>query len=146
MTTGIIMAMDIGDVRTGIAVTDALQIIASPLRTVPMKAKAKEDAAALAAVVEEIGPAAIVAGYPLNQAGEPGPQAKKVEAVVEALKARISVPVHLLDERFTTAEAHKHLHRAGVSSRKQRASVDQVAAVLILETWLQRERNRGAQG
>lgn len=139
------MAMDIGDVRTGVAVTDPLQIIASPLRTVPMKGKLEADADALAAVVAEVGPTEIVLGIPLNQQGQPGPQAKKVTAMADALKARVQVPVHMLDERFTTAEATRQLRGAGVSSKKQRASVDQVAAVIILETWLQKERNRASR-
>lgn len=140
------MALDIGEARTGVAVTDALQIMASPLRTLPMKGKVEQDADAIAAVITEIGPSAIVVGLPLNQHGERGPQARKVEAMVEALRARIGVPMHLQDERFTTAEASRHLQRAGVKAKGQRASIDQVSAVLMLETYLQRERNRGTQG
>ena len=138
------MALDIGDVRTGVAVTDPLQIIASPLRTVPMKGALQVDADALAAVITEVAPAAIVVGHPLNQQGQPGPQAKKVGVMVDALRKKTDVPMHLLDERFTSAEATRVLQRSGVKAKKQRANIDQVAAVLILETWLQRERNRAA--
>ncbi len=145
MIPGTLMALDVGDVRTGVAVTDALQIVATPLRTVAMKGNLAADAAALTAVVEEIGPVTIVVGMPLNQHGQPGPQAEKVSAMIEALRARTNTPIALVDERFSTAEAHRHLRTANVKGKKQKATVDQLAAVLMLETYMQRERNRAAQ-
>ena len=144
MIPGVVMGLDVGDVRTGVAVTDALQIMVSPLRTVGMTGKLPADADALAAVVREIEPIALVLGLPLNQHGQPGPQAAKVQGMADALRARVTVPIHMVDERFSTAEAHRHLRNANVKGKKQKATVDQVAAGLILETYMQRERNRAA--
>ena len=145
MIPGALLALDVGDVRTGVAVSDALQIMASPYQTVPMKGHIETDAAALARIIEEVGPVTIVVGMPLNQHGEPGPQAGKVTAMVEALRKRVTPPIELVDERFSTAEAHRHLRAAQVKGKKQKANVDQVAAALILETYMQREKNRGAR-
>jgi len=138
------MAFDIGDVRTGIAVTDAMQIITSPLRTVTMTGNLAKDAGELVKVIEEHGPVTVVVGLPLNQHGQPGPQAAKVSAMVDALRARTTVPFVTLDERFSTAEAQRYLRAANVKGKKQRATIDQVSAVIILETYQQRERNRAA--
>jgi putative Holliday junction resolvase len=144
MIPGSLMAFDIGDVRTGVAVTDAMQIITSPLRTITMSGNLAKDAAELVKVIDEIGPVTVVAGIPLNQHGEPGPQAAKVSAMLDAMRARTSVPIVTIDERFSTAEAQRYLRAANVKGKKQRATIDQVSAVLILETYQQRERNRVA--
>jgi len=144
MILGSLMAFDIGDVRTGIAVTDAMQIITSPLRTVTMTGNLAKDAGELVKVIEEHGPVTVVVGLPLNQHGQPGPQAAKVSAMVDALRARTTVPFVTLDERFSTAEAQRYLRAANVKGKKQRATIDQVSAVIILETYQQRERNRAA--
>ncbi len=144
MIPGALMAFDIGDVRTGVAVTDAMRIVTSPLRTITMCGNLVKDAAELVKVIDEIGPVTVVAGLPLNQHGQPGPQAEKVTAMVQALRARTTVPIETVDERFSTAEAQRYLRAANVKGKKQRATIDQVSAVLILETYQQRERNRAA--
>ena len=138
------MGLDIGEVRTGVAVTDPLRIVATPLVTLAMVGKPQPDAQTIARVVAEIGPTVIVAGTPLNQHGEPGPQARKVDAVLAELRKLTTIPVVTVDERFSSAEAQRHLRAGNVKAKKQRGAVDQLAAVILLESYLRREQNRGA--
>ena len=98
---GRIMALDIGDVRTGVAVTDPLRIIASP-HSVVEEPTPEAAVAAIRTLVEELAPVRIVAGVPLDREGKRGPQAEKTLAMVERLRAAVDVEIVLQDERFTT--------------------------------------------
>lgn len=138
------MGLDIGEVRTGVAVCDPLWIVASPLTTLAMTGKPRADAQTIAALAQEIAPERVVAGIPLDQHGAPGPQARKVAAVVEELRGLLSVPVETLDERFSTAEAQRRLRQDQVTAKNQKRTIDQISAVILLETYMRREQNRGA--
>ena len=135
---GRIMGLDVGDVRTGVALSDPMQMIASPKLVLPVKDHAT-DIAALLKLAQEEEVTRIVAGVPLNQAGEPGPQANKVLAFVAALRAATPLPVDTVDERFSTAGAQKALILAGARRDKRKQVVDKVAAAQILQVYLDRQ-------
>ncbi len=151
-TAGRIMGWDVGEARTGVALSDPMQLLASPSETLAVSGDARADAQAVAACAATHEAVGIVVGLPLNQHGEPGPQAQKVLAFIEALRAATAVPLETIDERFTTTMAQRTLQaggpRGGTKRAKQRkAQVDQLAAAQILQTWLDRraaERRRGA--
>ncbi len=132
------MGLDVGEVRTGIAMTDPLQMLASPHSTLAVKNPAA-DAAAIAALVGEEAVVGIVAGVPLNREGQPGPQAEKVLAFLEVLRGQVAVDVVTQDERFSTVAADRSMREAGVKGKKRRQQVDKIAATHILQAWLDRQ-------
>ncbi len=134
------MGLDVGDRRIGGAVSDALGLTAQPLLTLHRKSR-REDLRSLLRLLRRHGCAAIVAGNPLYMSGDLSPQAVKAQAFAQALGQASGLPVHLWDERLTTTEAHRHLHAAGRAGADHRAVVDQVAAVLILEGFLEARRS-----
>lgn len=142
---GRVMGLDVGAVRTGIAMTDPLQMLVSPYDTLPVVSQ-EADAKKLAQLVSEEGVIRIVVGLPLNQHGERGPQAEKVLRFVKALEARVSVPVVLQDERFSTVAATRSLQAAGVKGKKRKGLVDQLAATHILQTHLDRTKAQSRHG
>jgi putative Holliday junction resolvase len=142
---GRFLGLDVGEARTGIAVSDPLGILASPLKTLQVKSLG-EDAAAIARIAKEQEAIRIVVGLPLNKEGGIGPQAKKVLAFVEALRAATPVEVVTIDERFSTAAAHRALDETGVRSKKRKGVIDQAAAQQILQLYLDRERTRRGRG
>ncbi len=142
---GRILALDVGEVRTGVAVSDPLGILASPLTTIQVKSMG-DDAAAIARIAKEQEAIRIVVGLPLNKEGGIGSQAEKVLAFVEALRAATPVDVVTIDERFSTAAAHRALHESGVGSKKHRSMIDKAAAQQILQLYLDRESARRGRG
>jgi len=130
-----IMAIDYGDARTGVAVSDALGMIAGETFVI-----AQWDAAALsktiAAEAKKRGVETLVLGLPKNMDGTEGPRAEKARALAELLKADGAPAVILWDERRTTIDAHRILRENGKKEKKHRATVDAVAAALILEGYL----------
>ena len=133
------MALDVGKVRIGVALTDGLGYTAQPLLTVWRKGRG-EDLRSLARLVKKHGVIRIVVGRPLHLSGEAMPWGRKVEQFAEALRARVGVPVDLWDERLSTVAAHEILDEQGVGTDRKRV-IDQVAAAVILDGWMQaRER------
>ena len=130
-----IMAVDYGDRRTGVAVSDLTGSIAGEAFVI---AEWDGDALAekLAAEAGERGVELIVLGHPLNMDGTPGERAAKSEALCEKLKEKTGLPCVLRDERRTTVDAHRILHANGKKEKKHRKNVDAVAATLILEGYL----------
>lgn len=130
-----IMAIDYGDARTGIAVSDALGMIAGETFVIT-----QWDPAALSkTIVQEAanrGVETLVLGLPKNMDGSEGPRAEKARAFAEMLKADGAPPIVLWDERRTTVDAHRILHANGKKEKKHRQNVDAVAAALILEGYL----------
>ncbi len=130
-----IMAIDYGDARTGIAVSDALGMIAGETFVI-----SEWDAQALARTIaaeagrREVG--TLVLGLPRNMDGTEGPRAEKARALAELLRQEGAPPVVLWDERRTTVDAHRILRENGKKEKKHRATVDAVAAALILEGYL----------
>lgn len=143
LRTGVRLAVDVGAVRIGVARCDPHGILATPVRTVDRRGPG-EGLTELAALVREHEPIEVIVGLPRSLHGGEGSAAEGVRAYSERLSAAIHpVPVRLVDERLTTVSAHQALHAAGRDSRKHRSVVDQVAAVMILQTALDNERNSG---
>lgn len=134
---GRIMALDIGEVRIGVAVSDPMQIIASPHSVVKEPSRAAA-IAALKRLVGQLEPVLIVAGIPLDAHGGEGPQARKTRTFIELLRAELSVEIVTQDERFSTVEATRNLIAADMRREKRRGVVDKVAATHILQGYLDR--------
>jgi len=132
------MGLDIGKVRIGVAVSDPLGLTAQPLETIKVSSRA-ETLARLRILKEEFEVRILVAGIPLDREGKEGSAARTVRKLAEEWAAELSLPLELVDERFSTREA-EHVLLASELSRKHRREVrDQAAAVLILQTWLDRQ-------
>jgi putative Holliday junction resolvase len=135
---GRILGLDLGQSRIGVAISDPDRRVAVPLGTV--RTGAPEDVKAIAAMVKEQGIAAIVVGQPLSLSGRKGEAADHAEKFAQALRDFLKLPVFLQDERLTTVEADRQLADAGVRGRDRRRIVDQTAATLILQAYLDRTR------
>lgn len=133
---GRILALDVGTRRIGLAVSDPLGITAQGLETLQRKNK-RTDLEKLAAVIGHYQVRELVVGLPLRMSGAEGVQAEKMTAFAEELRRRFQLPVHLWDERLTSAEAHRILRAAELSIEKRAKAVDRMAAVLILQSFLQ---------
>jgi putative Holliday junction resolvase len=134
--SGRILAIDYGSRRMGLAVSDPLGITAQGLETLERKNK-RADFGRLERTIREYQVREIVLGYPLRMSGEEGTQSRKVAEFAEELRRRFELPVHLWDERLTSAEANRVLREAELSIRKRAQAVDRMAAVLILQSFLQ---------
>ena len=142
-----IVAFDVGDRRIGIAVTDPLGYTAQPLLTLYRKTP-RADLKSIGRLLRKHGVTEAVVGNPLNMSGEAAPRARKAQEFAEQLRAEFGIPVHLVDERLTTWEAHQLLDESGrgrrgaTDRRARRQIIDQVAAVLILQSFLEARANR----
>ena len=135
-----ILGLDVGSRRIGIAVSDALGITAQGLETLQRKNK-RHDFAYLDRVIRDYDVQEIVVGLPLRMSGAEGAQAEKIQAFAEDLRKHFKLPVHLWDERLTSAEANRLLRTTELSIEKRGKAVDRMAAVLILQGWME-SRNR----
>ena len=134
------LGIDVGSVRIGVALSDPDGLIATPLRTVPRDVEGGTDVSAVIALVVEHQAIGIVVGLPRTLAGREGPAAEAARLFVAALEPVVGVPVELSDERLTTVVATRQLRESGRKGRRQRAVIDQVAAVGILQGWLDSHR------
>ncbi|MBX7267909.1 Holliday junction resolvase RuvX [Micromonospora sp. Llam7] len=145
---GVRLGVDVGQVRIGVSRSDPHGVLATPLVTVAREQKPRPDAvpsdiAELAALVAEHEAVEVVVGLPVNLAGRHGPAAEHAKAYARQLADVIKpVPVTLTDERMSTVVASRRLAERGVRGKKQRAVVDQAAAVEILQSWLDAQRRR----
>jgi putative Holliday junction resolvase len=130
-----VLGLDVGDRRIGVALSDETRTLASGLPTLE-RVGPRKDLQAVAALARRHGAGEIVVGLPRNMNGSIGPQAEKVQAFGEALKPVARVPVRYWDERLTTVEAEQILIERDVSRQRRKGLVDQVAAVLILQGYL----------
>ena len=130
-----IMALDIGDRTIGVACSDEGLILASPVETIQRRGP-KADSLRVKALVAERGVSRVIAGLPLTLRGEEGPQSAKVMEFVLGLRQRLQVPVEMWDERLSTREAERTLIAADLSRARRKEVIDQMAAVLILQTYL----------
>ncbi|MFN2494420.1 MAG: Holliday junction resolvase RuvX [Pseudonocardiaceae bacterium] len=139
------LGVDVGEVRVGVALSDPSGVLATPLVTLKRDRLGGTDLDALAALVLEHEVVEVVVGLPRTLAGRHGPAARAAQDYATALMGRIgdTIPVRLTDERLTTVVAARMLARRGVRGRKQRAVVDQAAAVEILQGWLDARRGAG---
>ncbi|MBW8764891.1 MAG: Holliday junction resolvase RuvX [Geodermatophilales bacterium] len=140
--SGRVLGVDVGTARVGLALSDPTGTLASPLETL-RRAKDESDLDRLAALVEEHEVSEVVVGEPRHLSGASGASAADADAYSEALAGRIAdVPVFRIDERLSTVTAASHLREGGIDSRKQRPVIDQAAAVVILQQYLDSRTRR----
>lgn len=131
-----VMGLDVGSKRIGVAVSDPLGITAQGLETITRKNK-RQDFEQLTQLLAEYQVSEIVVGYPLRLSGAEGTQSGKMQAFAEELRRRFGLPVHLWDERLTSSQANRILREAELSIKKRGEAVDRLAAVLILQSWME---------
>ncbi len=133
---GRILALDVGSKTIGRAVSDPLGITAQGLETIRRKNK-RTDFEQLERTIAEYGVREIVVGYPLRMSGAAGPQSLKMKEFADELQRRFGLPVHLWDERLTSAQANRLLRETEMSIRRRAQVVDRLAAVLILQSFME---------
>lgn len=136
-----IMAVDYGDARTGLAVCDRTEFLASPIGTVEER-NSQILCMKIAHLAQQYEVGEIVVGYPKNMNGSIGPRAQKCAAFADMLAAVTDIPVNLWDERSSTVSAHNFLNETNVRGKKRKQVVDQVAATIILENYLDYRRKK----
>lgn len=139
-----VVALDLGKRRVGVAVSDSAGMMAVPSTTVERTGDDIADRARVAAAVRELDAQRVVVGLPLSLDGAEGPAAVWARAEAAALADLLEVPVELFDERMTTVSAQRSLVAAGVKGRDRRRVIDQVAASVLLQAWL--DGGRGLDG
>jgi putative Holliday junction resolvase len=140
-----IVGFDVGDRRIGVAVSDPLGYTAQPLFTLH-RTNHRADLKSVARVLRKHNVAEAVVGNPLYMSGDQSPQAAKAQAFAEELRTEFGITVHLWDERLSTTEAHRHLSASGHAGGYERKQIiDQVAAVLILQSFLDARANQAAR-
>ena len=144
MAQGRVMALDVGKLRIGVALTDPLGYTAQPLLTVWRKSRG-EDLRNLSRLIRKHQVRIVVVGNPLHLSGELSPWAAKVHEFARELKDRSGVETELFDERLSTVAAHEFLDKAGYGTEERERVIDQVAAVIILESWMQDKQHRAAR-
>jgi putative Holliday junction resolvase len=136
---GRLLALDIGDKRIGMAISDPLRMTAQGLPTFFRQSK-KHDINFIRDIIERYGVTGIVYGLPKNMDGSLGNQAEKTEAFIKYLKSRINCPFIPWDERLTSRSAHIALMESGMSRKKRSKKVDMLSAILILQNYLDLSR------
>jgi putative Holliday junction resolvase len=136
-----ILALDFGRARIGAAISDELQLLAHPIETIPANEQA---ISRVADIVQQKKVDHVVAGLPKRMDGQIGSAATEVLQFVEKLRAILPCPVVTWDERLTTVAAHRALRDAGKKTRQTRGYVDQVAAQMILQSYLDRRATNTA--
>ncbi len=142
-----ILAIDFGTRRMGLAVSDALGITAQGLPTLE-RTRLNDDLEQLRSLVEEYSVERVLVGNPIGHSGAETAMSQRVAEFTEKLRRRLPCPVELRDERLTSVEANRTLREAGLSIRKRQRAADRVAAVLLLQSYLdqiENERTRGRQ-
>jgi putative Holliday junction resolvase len=134
-----VLGLDVGSKRIGIAVSDPLGITAQGLETLQRQNK-RLDFEKLEKLARDYSVAEVVVGFPLRMSGAEGVQAEKMHRFADELRERLQIPVHLWDERLTSAEANRLLRETEMSIQRRAQVVDQMAAVLILQSWMERQR------
>jgi putative holliday junction resolvase len=131
--------LDVGSKTVGVALSDMLGITAQALTTL-RRTGLRTDLRVLRELAQTHEVTSAVIGLPLNMDGSEGPSAARARAFGEALEKALAVPVHYWDERLSTVAAHRALRESDLSGQRRRAIVDQVAAALILQGWLDAQR------
>jgi len=143
MVNGRVMALDVGKVRVGVAITDPLGYTAQPLLTLWRKSRG-EDLRSLMRLIRRYDVVQIVVGNPLHLSGDISPWAAKVQEFAEDLRERSGLQVEMWDERLSSVAAHEILDVAGHSQRDRKYVIDQVAAVVILRGWMEAKEQSAA--
>ena len=142
--TGKILGVDYGDVRTGIAVSDVTGMLASGIMTVK-ESGMRKTAVRVAREAKERGAVAIVVGLPRNMDGSEGPRAEVVRTFATLLAEETPLPIHFCDERMSTMQAYRFLSATETYGKKRKDVVDTLSAEIILQSWLDRERNKNGE-
>lgn len=135
------LALDIGEVRVGIAVSDSSGRVASPVCVLPAQ-EVLSHASTFRRVLEDWEPDVIVSGRPKTMAGEDGPQAARIMEQAQRIADACGLPLEFADERLSSAEAKRILREQGLSEKSMRGKVDMVAASLFLQSWLDAQTDR----
>ena len=138
------MAVDLGLARTGLAISDPSETLASPLGTIPER-KEERLLQRVAACAAEQGAQAVVVGYPRNMDGSRGESARRAEAFAQSLEEVSGLPVTLWDERLTTVSAAGYLNQTDTRGKKRKAVIDTVAATIILQDYLESRRRMAGE-
>ena len=141
----IALALDIGQTRIGIAVSDRTGSVAMPIKVMPT-AEVVNLSRPFRQLVEDHEPDVLVGGRPQTMAGEDGPQAHRVEQVARELAGRLGLPLEFADERLSSREAKRILREQGLSERQMRGKVDMIAASLFLQAWLDARNGKEERG
>ena len=139
------LALDIGETRIGIAVSDRSGRVASPVKVLPA-AEVIGLAKSFLYIVEDYEPDVLVSGRPRTMAGERGPQAERGEAKAQKIDDALDLPLYFEDERLSSAEAKRILREQGLSEKQMRGKVDMIAASLFLQSWLDSRQERDERG
>ena len=139
-----ILAIDYGEARTGLAICDRTEFLASPLGTLEERDFAKL-VTKIVYTIREYGAEAVVVGLPVNMDGSHGEKAEKCRRLADTLMKLTGLPVALWDERQTTMQAANYLNETNVRGAKRKEIIDQVAATIILESFLARRKNEKMQ-
>lgn len=137
---GRIMALDVGDVRIGVAVSDLMGIIANPLETYTRKGDLAVDAQYIAQLAASHEVSLFVSGLPLGLNGQENDQTRKTREFIDALTKVTDIPVKYMDERFTTMSAERVLIAGNVRRENRKKVIDKVAATIILQNYLDSKR------
>ncbi len=132
-----ILAIDYGDVRIGIALSDPLGITAQPFLTLEKNSNVFNK---IAKIVQRYSVEKIIAGLPINMNGSYGDSAKKVLSFIEELKKFVKIEIETIDERLTTQQAEKTLLESNTSREKRKKNIDKITAAIILQTYLESKR------
>jgi putative Holliday junction resolvase len=136
-----VLGLDHGARRVGVALSDELRVTAQPLLTLA-HTNLRNDLRSIGRLLRRHGCGEIVVGWPIHLSGDRSPRAIAAEKFAEDLRAEFALPVHLWDERMSTAEAHRHLDAVGRRASDRKDVIDQIAAVLILQSWLDARQQR----
>ena len=137
-----ILGIDYGDARTGIAITDALNITVQGLETIHNQGSDRVILRRLDEILEQYEVDTIVIGKPINMNGTPSERTEITEKFIHKLKCKYNkIKIETIDERLTTVEAHKTMNFLDVNKNKKRNIVDTISAVYILETYLNKIKN-----
>ncbi len=134
-----ILALDVGEKRIGVALSDPTGLLASPLTTIESKGQ-DFDIDEVLRLAEEHEAGEIVIGLPLSMSGRRGPQAGRVDAFVKAMAERTDIPLKSMDERLSSVQAERMLRESGVKPSKNKARVDSAAAAIVLQSYLDSRR------
>jgi len=132
-----ILAIDYGDVRIGLALSDPLGITAQPLLTIENNKNVFEE---IKKIVQKYSVEKIIAGLPINMNGSYGSSSEKVFSFIEQLKNFVNIDIEFIDERLTTEQAEKTLIESDISRKKRKKNIDKITAAIILQTYLERKR------
>ena len=139
-----VMALDIGEKRVGVAISDPGERVASPLCVLPAN-EVRTGAKSFRALLEDWEPELLVCGLPYSLSGEEGPQAARIRLFAEEVAVVTGLPLQFADERLSSTEAKRSLREKGLSEKAMRGKVDMIAASLVLQAWLDARRPAGSE-